>query len=110
MTNVEMLLGYLCFIKLMKSGVGVLAAKPAPKLERKMSMEPKKNVLFLRMGPPMVQAASLRRKTGTSFWKILRDCKTLLVWNQPTVPWKSLVPCLVATLTSTELFLPYSAE
>ena len=48
------------------------AEEPAPMPERRMSMEPNAKVRFLRIGPPRLQLASLRRKTGTFGWKRLR--------------------------------------
>src|SRR5215831_13791476 len=74
-------------------------------------MEPKKKVLSFLMGPPKLHAPSFRRKTGpVGNWKMFRDWRTLSVWNQLAVPWKSLVPCFVTTLTFTEELRPDSAE
>ena len=76
-----------------------------------MSIDPKAKVRFLTTGPPRLQFASLRRKTGTpAAWNRLGACSLLLVWYQPKVPCTSLVPDLVTTLTKTEEFRPYSAE
>ena len=65
---------------LANSGVIALEEKPWPKPDRSTSTEPKKKSLFLRIGPPMVAFASLRRNTGTCGWKIeFRPVSRLLV-------------------------------
>src|ERR1700687_2162732 len=64
-TKVEILLGKFASIKLIKSGVRIVAALPVATPDLRMSMEAKKNVWSLRMGPPKLHAPSFRRKTGT---------------------------------------------
>jgi hypothetical protein len=90
--------------------------------------DPKKNVRFLRIGPPKVSPnwfsilkgapsrppeSELQNRGSVSparLSRLLHEFKALSLWNQNAEPWKSFVPLLVTKFTTDPAARPYSAE
>src|SRR5262245_26540455 len=71
---------------------------------------PKKNSLFLVIGPPIVPPNWLRLIVSRLVAKAFRALKIPLRTNSNRLPWNSLVPDFVTRLTVPEDFMPFCAD
>src|SRR6266498_2601814 len=90
--SAAMLPGYCLIMNWRNCGVSTVFVDDLIAEDESPKNEPKKNVLFLTMGPPMVPPNSFRREAGRAIWEMVRACRRLLVWYAETLPWKELVP------------------